>query len=111
MEISNNSKTNSNNNFLNSTSLTPQLNLENNSENYVYKLIDLCFLYFDSNLDKSKYEEQIDEFINNFKEAKSAETKMNVKLMIEFIQKFSNADEVYLRQNLDSISMTILNIC
>ena len=102
MEFSNNSNTNSTNNFY------TQLNLENYSENYIYKLIDLCFLYFDSNLDKSKYEEQIDEFINNFKEAKSAETKMNIKLMIEFIQKFSNSYEVFLKQNLESISMTIL---
>lgn len=83
------------------------LNLENYSENYIYKLIDMCFQFYDSYIDKEKYEYDIDEFIKEFNQYKPNETKLNIKLMVDFIERFSNAEESYLEENLKQISIIL----
>ncbi len=82
-----------------------QLNLEKYNENYVYKLIDMCFQFFDSHIDKEKYEEDIDNFIREFSEVKPNDTKFNIKSIVEFIEKYANAEENYLEENMRMISI------
>lgn len=87
--------------------------MENNStidlskydEAYLYRLIELSFIYFDSFTDKDKYEEDIEDFISNFaSQAKSNETKTNIKFLIDFIDKYSNADANFIEESLRAIS-------
>jgi hypothetical protein len=85
------------------------LNLSNYTENYNFQLIDLSFQYFDSNQEKEKYEEVVDLFIQEFSNYRPAETKLNLKLLVEFIERLSNAEESYLEENLRCFSK-FLNI-
>ena len=81
------------------------LNLSPYSENYNFQLIDLAFQFFDSNQDKEKYEEDVDLFIQEFSEYKPAETKLNLKSLVEVLEKLSNAEEIYLEENLRAFSI------
>lgn len=80
------------------------LNLSGYSENYNFHLIDLSFQYFDSSLLKEKYEEDVDLFIQEFSNYKQTETKLNLKLLVEFIERLSNSEESFLEENLKILS-------
>jgi hypothetical protein len=82
------------------------LNLANYKENYIYKLIDLSFQFYDSHIDKEKFEEDIDLYIREFPEFKPNETKLNIKSLTDFIEKYSNAEESYLEENLLILSIS-----
>jgi len=89
----------------NQINLITQINLENYNENYIYKLIDLSFQFFDSHIDKEQYEEQVDNFIHEFNQYKPTDSKNNVKFIIDFIEKYSNSEENFLEENLKLLSI------
>lgn len=87
----------------------PQFNLEKYEENYNYRLIQLCFQYFDTNLEKENFEENVEVFIKEFAAYKTVETKNNIKSLIEFIQDFSRYDNKVLNENLKNLSKIFIN--
>lgn len=89
----------------NTSSTNPNINLDNYGDNYSYKLIDTCFKYFDNYIDKEKYEDEIDYFIKEFNECKPAETKYNIKIIIDFIDKNYQFDHNLLIENLRQFSI------
>jgi hypothetical protein len=95
----------------NSNSGTGKVNtidFENYDENYVYKLIELSFSYFDSHLEKESYEENVEIFIKEFSnDYKTFETKGNLKFLIDFIEKYYNADNNFIDENLKTTSMIL----
>ena len=80
------------------------LNMNNYSEDYNTKLIELSFKYFDTQIDKEKFENDAEIFIREFNNYKPVDTKLNFKLFVEFIEKNSSLDENILNENLKSIS-------
>lgn len=84
------------------------LNLEKYDENYIFKLMELSFKYYDANIEKDKYEDDVDSFISEFNMYKSNETKANLKYMIEFIEKYWNIEEFYLEENLKVLSKIVI---
>jgi hypothetical protein len=81
------------------------INFEKYQENYNLRLIELCFKFFDSFIDKEQYEEEMELLITEFSEQKPTETKSNIKFLIDFIEKYANSDDKFLQENLESLSI------
>jgi hypothetical protein len=85
------------------------LQIEKLNDNYLFKMLDLSFQFYDYSLEKEKYEEDIDSFIQEFSSnIKSSETKFFLNFFIEFIEKNLSVDEKFLKDQLEKISKFIL---
>jgi hypothetical protein len=85
------------------------LQIEKLNDNYLFKMLDLSFQFYDNSLEKEKYEEDIDSFIQEFSSnTKSNETKFFLNFFIEFIEKNLSVDEKFLKDHLEKISKFIL---
>ena len=84
------------------------IKFESYSDEYIYKLIYLCFKYYDSYLENEYFEDESDSFIkeNN----SSSETKLHIKYIIDFISKYYNSEESVLVELLKNISNINFNI-
>jgi hypothetical protein len=80
-----------------------QIDLEQFSDNYVVKLISLSFQYYDLNIDKDKYEEDVDGFIEEFVEYKPSQAKTNLKFIMDFIEDYSCSSDESLKENLEKL--------
>lgn len=82
-----------------------KLNFETYSENYNNTIIILAFNYFDSGINKEKFEEETEAFISQFEEVKPVVSKNNIKNLIEFIEKFYNKENNIILENLENFSI------
>ena len=82
-----------------------KLNFEEYSENYNNSLIILIFYYFDSSITKEKFEEETETLIGNFSEVKAGISKINIKNLIEFTEKFYNKENNIILENLENFSI------
>ncbi len=84
-------------------------NFEKFSESYNFKLIEFSFLFFDSNVKKEQYEDDVEQFIAEYKEYKPNETKFNLKFLIDFIEKNLNTEDSLLEEFLNGLSILDFN--
>jgi len=78
---------------------------ESYPENYNQSILILTFNYFDSSINKERFEEEIELFISQFSEVKAITSKINIKTLIEFIEKFYNKENNIIIENLDNFSI------
>jgi hypothetical protein len=76
------------------------------SENYFLRLFELCFKYYNHNVENEIFEEESDMFIKE-DNCTSAERKYHIKTIIEFIEKNYNTDQNVLYEILNSHSKII----
>ena len=79
------------------------------SDSYNFKLIELAFQYFNSNLRREQFENDVEEFISEFREYKPNETKINLKFFIEFLEKNLNIEDSVLDEYLTVLSIMDFN--
>jgi hypothetical protein len=79
------------------------------SDSYNFKLIELAFQYFNSNLRREKFENDVEGFISEFNQYKPNETKINLKFLIEFLEKNLNIEDSVLEEFLTVLSIMDFN--
>ncbi len=94
---------------LNSFNALNNSNFEKYSESFNFKLIDLAFQYFNIDISKEQYEDEVELFISEFKEYKPNEAKFNLKFLIEFVEKNFNCEDGLLEEYLSGLSIMNFN--
>ena len=76
-------------------------------EDYLIKLIEISFKYYDYYIDKENYEGEISEFMSEFKDKdiRVQNMKNHLKFFIDFIDKYSSSDVKFINQSLSSIGL------
>ena len=79
---------------------------EKYSDDYLNQLILLSFSYFDHHIDKDKYQRGLENLTANFGSIiKPALIKIQLKYLIDFIDKYSNADGKFIENFLSNIKL------
>ena len=79
---------------------------EKYSDEYLNQLILLSFSYFDHHIDKDKYQRGLENLTANFgSQIKPALIKMQLKYLIDLIDKYSNADGKFIENLLLNIKL------
>ena len=79
---------------------------EKYSDDYLNQLILLSFSYFDHHIDKDKYQRGLENLTANFGSIiKPALIKIQLKYLIDFIDKYSNADGKFIENFLLNIKL------
>ena len=79
---------------------------EKYSDDYINQLILLSFSYFDHHIDKDKYQHGLENLTANFGSIiKPALIKIQLKYLIDFIDKYSNADGKFIESFLSNIKL------
>jgi hypothetical protein len=79
---------------------------EKYSDEYLNQLILLSFSYFDHHIDKDKYQRGLEKFTSNFGSIiKPQLIKVQLKYLIDFIDKYSNADGKFIENFLLNIKL------
>ena len=79
---------------------------EKYSDEYLNQLILLSFSYFDHHIDKDKYQRGLENLTANFGSIiKSALIKIQLKYLIDFIDKYSNADGKFIENFLLNVKL------
>lgn len=94
---------------LNSFNNMNSLNFEKFGESYNFKLIEMAFQYFNNIVRKEQYENEVEQFIAEYKEYKPNETKFNLKFLIDFIEKNFNCEDGLLEDYLNALSILNFN--
>ena len=75
-------------------------------DEYLNQLILLSFSYFDHHIDKDKYQRGLENLTSNFgSTVKPQLIKMQLKYLIDFIDKYSNADGKFIENFLSNIKL------
>ena len=81
-------------------------NSETYSDEYLNQLILLSFAYFDHHIDKEKYQRGLENLTNNFGETIRPQLiKIQLKYLIDFIDKYSNADAKFIEAYLTNLKL------
>ena len=76
------------------------------SDEYLNQLILLSFAYFDHHIDKEKYQRGLENLTSNFGETiKPQLIKIQLKYLIDFIDKYSNADVKFIEAYLVNLKL------
>ena len=79
---------------------------EKYTDEYLNQLILLSFAYFDHHIDKEKYQRGLENLTNNFGSIiKPQMIKMQLKYLIDFISKYSNADAKFIDNFLSNLKL------
>ena len=79
---------------------------EKYSDDYLNQLILLSFSYFDHHIDKDKYQRGLENLTANFGSIiKPALIKIQLKYLIDFIDKYSNADGKFIENFLLNVKL------
>ena len=79
---------------------------EKYSDEYLKNLIILSFSYFDHHIDKEKYQSNLENFTSDFGSIiKPQLIKMQLKYLVDFIDKYSSADGKFIENFLLNIKM------
>ena len=79
---------------------------EKYSDEYLKNLIILSFSYFDHHIDKEKYQSDLENFTSNFGSIiKPQLIKIQLKYLVDFIDKYSSADGKFIENFLLNIKM------
>ena len=75
-------------------------------DEYLNQLILLSFAYFDHHIDKEKYQRGLENLTNNFGEIiKPQLIKIQLKYLVDFIDKYSNADAKFIERYLVNVKL------
>ena len=81
-------------------------NSETYSDEYLNQLILLSFAYFDHHIDKEKYQRGLENLTNNFGSIIRPQLiKIQLKYLIDFIDKYSNADAKFIEAYLTNLKL------
>jgi hypothetical protein len=80
------------------------INFENYTDDFKNKLLDICFKYFDSNIENDLFEDISDSLIKDFPNYKPSDIKFILKRIIEFIENNYLSDEGVITQQLKLFS-------
>jgi hypothetical protein len=81
-------------------------NSEIYSDEYLNQLILLSFAYFDHHIDKEKYQRGLENLTNNFGSIIRPQLiKIQLKYLIDFIDKYSNADAKFIEAYLTNLKL------
>ena len=86
-----------------------KLIFENYSENYIRSLMIHSFSYFDNSFNKEKFEEETENLFQQFEEVKPVQSKSNIRIFIEFIDKFYNKENNIILEKLEQFSKILFN--
>ncbi len=76
------------------------------SDEYLNQLILLSFAYFDHHIDKEKYQRGLENLTNNFGSIIRPQLiKIQLKYLIDFIDKYSNADAKFIDTYLTNLKL------
>ena len=76
------------------------------TDDYLNQLILLSFAYFDHHIDKDKYQRGLENLSNNFSATiRPQMIKLQLKYLIDFIDKYSNADTKFIETYLSNIKL------
>ena len=79
---------------------------EKYTDEYLNQLILLSFAYFDHHIDKEKYQRGLENMTNNFGSIiKPQMIKIQLKYLIDFISKYSNADAKFIENFLGNLKL------
>ena len=79
---------------------------ETYSDEYLNQLILLSFAYFDHHIDKEKYQRGLENLTNNFGSIIRPQLiKIQLKYLIDFIDKYSNADAKFIEAYLTNLKL------
>ena len=82
------------------------IDFTNYPDEYLNQLILLSFAYFDHHIDKEKYQRGLENLTNNFGETiKPQLIKIQLKYLVDFIDKYSNADPKFIENYLVNLKM------
>jgi hypothetical protein len=84
------------------------INFNNYSEEFTLRILDICFKYFDSNIQNELFEDESDNLIKEFSNYKPSEIKHLLKTFILFIEKNYLSDEGLITQQLKLFSIFLL---
>ena len=75
-------------------------------DEYLNQLILLSFAYFDHHIDKEKYQRGLENLTNNFGDTIRPQLiKIQLKYLIDFIDKYSNADAKFIERYLFNLKL------
>ena len=82
------------------------IDFSNYPDEYINQLILLSFAYFDHHIDKEKYQRGLENLTGNFGEAiKPQLIKIQLKYLVDFIDKYSNADAKFIENYLVNLKL------
>ena len=82
------------------------IDFTNYPDEYLNQLILLSFAYFDHHIDKEKYQRGLENLTNNFGDTiKPQLIKIQLKYLVGFIDKYSNADPKFIENYLINLKM------
>ena len=82
------------------------IDFTNYPDEYLNQLILLSFAYFDHHIDKEKYQRGLENLTNNFGDTiKPQLIKIQLKYLVDFIDKYSNADPKFIENYLINLKM------
>ena len=82
------------------------IDFTNYPDEYLNQLILLSFAYFDHHIDKEKYQRGLENLTNNFGDTiKPQLIKIQLKYLVDFIDKYSNADPKFIENYLVNLKM------
>ena len=82
------------------------IDFSNYPDEYIDQLILLSFSYFDHHIDKEKYQRGLENLTGNFGETiKPQLIKIQLKYLVDFIDKYSNADAKFIENYLVNLKL------
>ena len=82
------------------------IDFSNYPDEYLNQLILLSFAYFDHHIDKEKYQRGLENLTGNFGETiKPQLIKIQLKYLVDFIDKYSNADAKFIENYLVNLKL------
>ena len=82
------------------------IDFSNYPDEYINQLILLSFAYFDHHIDKEKYQRGLENLTGNFGETiKPQLIKIQLKYLVDFIDKYSNADAKFIENYLVNLKL------
>ena len=82
------------------------IDFSNYPDEYLNQLILLSFAYFDHHIDKEKYQRGLENLTGNFGETiKPQLIKIQLKYLVDFIDKYSNADSKFIENYLVNLKL------
>ena len=82
------------------------IDFSNYPDEYLNQLILLSFAYFDHHIDKEKYQRGLENLTSNFGETIRPQLiKIQLKYLVDFIDKYSNADAKFIENYLVNLKM------
>ena len=82
------------------------IDFSNYPDEYLNQLILLSFAYFDHHIDKEKYQRGLENLTGNFGDTiKPQLIKIQLKYLVDFIDKYSNADAKFIENYLVNLKL------